>query len=247
MNIKLGINWTKSAIALALLCAVFSFGVMAQIAELRGQVFMTRADGQKDILPDARVDVFRTDISGIYNARTNKKGEFFLVVPFVGVYIVAISHPLATPNWVGGVKAGRGVPIEITIMPGDGRRLKLEEIQPANGKSTTLKDSPKTETPQQTETPKKNVEPLENDENADEMETVRIYVGNLSPETTEDVLQEAFEEFGEVKSVKIERDADGKSKGFGYVEMVADEAEEAISALNGSELNGKNITVKKAQ
>jgi RNA recognition motif-containing protein len=79
--------------------------------------------------------------------------------------------------------------------------------------------SSKAETPKQTETPKKQVETPENDEDADETETVRIHVGNLSPETTEDALREAFEEFGEVKSVKLERDTSGKSKGFGYVEM----------------------------
>ena len=105
----------------------------------------------------------------------------------------------------------------------------------------------KAETPKQTETPKKKVETPENDEDADETETVRIYIGDLSPETTEDALREAFEEFGEVKSVKLERDASGKSKGFGYVEMAADEAEEAISELNGSELNGKKIQVKKGK
>jgi RNA recognition motif-containing protein len=112
---------------------------------------------------------------------------------------------------------------------------------------TEPKASSKAETPKQTETPKKEVETPENDEDADETETVRIYVSNLSPETTEDALREAFEEFGEVKSVKLERDASGKSKGFGYVEMAADEAEEAISELNGSELNGKKIQVKKVE
>ena len=137
--------------------------------------------------------------------------------------------------------------VEITLKPGDGKRLTYAEIQVADGKITAPKDLPKTETPKQTETPKNDEETSENDEDADEMETIRIYVGNLSPETTEDDLQAAFEEFGDVKSVKLERDAGGNSKGFGYVEMAADEAEEAISELNGSELNGKEITVKKAQ
>jgi tetratricopeptide (TPR) repeat protein len=129
MCIKSGINRTKSAIAVALLCAVFSFSVMAQVGELRGQVFMERADGQKVPLADAQVDVFRTDISGKYNTKTNKKGEFvFAGLPYDGIYVVAISHPTATPNWVGDVKAGRDVTVELTLMPGDGKRLTYEEF-----------------------------------------------------------------------------------------------------------------------
>ena len=63
--------------------------------------------------------------------------------------------------------------------------------------------TPKTE-PKQTEPPKETNEP------EDEVKTVTLYVGNLSSETTEDSLQEAFEEVGEVVSVKIEKDKKGK-------------------------------------
>ncbi len=122
------------ALAVAILVASASMNTFAQVGELRGQVFMQQADGQKVPLADAQIDVFRTDISGKYNTKTNKKGEFvFAGLPFVGTYVVAASHATARPNWVPGVKAGRDIPVEVTLTPGDGKRLTFDEIKAAGG------------------------------------------------------------------------------------------------------------------
>ena len=76
-----------------------------------------------------------------------------------------------------------------------------------------------------------------------------IYVGNLPYQLTDDELRQAFTDFGEVESVKIVSDRfSGQSKGFGFVEMPSQaEAEEAIKALDGSALKGRNIKVNKAR
>ena len=122
------------ALMVAILLAFASMTAFAQVGELRGHVWMQQADGQKVPLADAQIDVFRTDISAKYNTKTSKKGEFvFAGLPFIGTYIVAASHPTAKPNWVPGVKAGRDVPCEITVTPGDGKRLTLDEIKAASG------------------------------------------------------------------------------------------------------------------
>ncbi len=78
---------------------------------------------------------------------------------------------------------------------------------------------------------------------------MNIYVGNLSYEVTEKDLQEAFEAFGQVESVKIIMDKySGKSKGFGFVEMPAKaEALSAIKDLNGKELSGRTLNVNEAR
>jgi RNA recognition motif-containing protein len=78
---------------------------------------------------------------------------------------------------------------------------------------------------------------------------MNIYVGNLSPETTEDDLRQAFGAFGEVISVKILRDrATGESNGFGFVGMaVSDEGQIAISTLNGKQLKGHAIYVEEGK
>lgn len=78
---------------------------------------------------------------------------------------------------------------------------------------------------------------------------MNIYVGNLSFDTTEDDLREAFAEFGEVSSARIISDQySGKSRGFGFVEMGSqDEAQAAISGMNEKELQGRTLTVNEAR
>jgi RNA recognition motif-containing protein len=78
---------------------------------------------------------------------------------------------------------------------------------------------------------------------------VNIYVGNLSYEVTQEDLQEAFEGFGLVESVKVIKDNySGRSKGFGFVEMPdSAEAHSAIDGLNGKDWKGRAIKVDKAR
>jgi RNA recognition motif-containing protein len=78
---------------------------------------------------------------------------------------------------------------------------------------------------------------------------MRIYVGNMSYDTTEDDLQKAFEEHGQVDSVSIITDRNtGRAKGFGFVEMPNDdEANAAMEALNDTEFMGRTLTVNKAR
>jgi RNA recognition motif-containing protein len=74
----------------------------------------------------------------------------------------------------------------------------------------------------------------------------KLYVGNLSFNVTEDQLSTLFSEFGEVVSVKIITDSySGRPRGFGFVEM--ENHEEAISALNGKEYEGRPLTVNIAR
>ena len=76
----------------------------------------------------------------------------------------------------------------------------------------------------------------------------RIYVGNLSYQTTENDLADLFGQLGEVASANIITDRDtGRSKGFGFVEMGSEDADKAIAQLNGSELDGRALTVNEAR
>jgi RNA recognition motif-containing protein len=78
---------------------------------------------------------------------------------------------------------------------------------------------------------------------------MNIFVGSLPFSIEESRLQELFEEFGEVNSVKIISDKfSGRSKGFGFVEMPDDDqAKNAINELNGSDLDGRKIVVNQAE
>ena len=78
---------------------------------------------------------------------------------------------------------------------------------------------------------------------------MNIFVAKLNFDTTESKLQNAFEEFGTVDSVKIITDKfTGRSKGFGFIEMPNnDDANDAISHFNDSEFDGRNIVAKEAE
>jgi RNA recognition motif-containing protein len=78
---------------------------------------------------------------------------------------------------------------------------------------------------------------------------MKIYVGNLSYEATEDDLKAAFGRFGEVTSASIIRDKfTDRSKGFGFVEMtVRSDGEKAIKELDGTPLKGRDIKVNEAR
>jgi cold-inducible RNA-binding protein len=76
----------------------------------------------------------------------------------------------------------------------------------------------------------------------------KVFVGNLSFQTSENDLSDLFAQFGEVEAVSIITDRDtGRSKGFGFVTMGDESAEKAISQLSGKELNGRSLTVNEAR
>ena len=78
---------------------------------------------------------------------------------------------------------------------------------------------------------------------------MNIFVGNLSYNTTEEDLQEAFQEFGQVDSARVIQDRETqRSRGFGFVEMPNDdEARAAVEAMDGKELDGRPLKVNEAR
>lgn len=77
----------------------------------------------------------------------------------------------------------------------------------------------------------------------------KLYVGNLSYQTQESELRDAFAEYGTVVSANIVNDRDtGRSRGFGFVEMTSDEeARAAESAMNGKEVDGRTLKVNESR
>ena len=77
----------------------------------------------------------------------------------------------------------------------------------------------------------------------------KLYVGNLPYSANDQSLNEVFSEFGSVQSAKVIMDRDsGRSKGFAFVEMSTDgEAAEAISRLNGTQMDGREMKVSEAK
>ncbi|MBI3744653.1 MAG: RNA-binding protein [Chloroflexi bacterium] len=78
---------------------------------------------------------------------------------------------------------------------------------------------------------------------------MKIYVGNLSYEASDEDLRAAFASFGEVASAQVIMDRDtGRSRGFGFVEMPNDtQGQAAIDGMNGKPVKGRNVTVNQAR
>lgn len=111
-----------------LICSALA--ASAQTGQLRGHVLLKQADGTTVKAAGAQVDVYRTDLSGSYPTKANKNGDFvYAGLPYTGTYVIAASLPNAAPSYQANVKAGREIDYELTLSPGDGRRLTLAEIK----------------------------------------------------------------------------------------------------------------------
>jgi cold-inducible RNA-binding protein len=77
----------------------------------------------------------------------------------------------------------------------------------------------------------------------------KLYVGNLAYSVTSEALEQMFVDFGTVVSAQVIQDRDtGRSKGFGFVEMQADDAaQRAISSMHEKEVDGRSLTVNEAK
>jgi cold-inducible RNA-binding protein len=77
----------------------------------------------------------------------------------------------------------------------------------------------------------------------------KLYVGNLSFSTSSDDLQQLFAQVGTVESATVVEDREtGRSRGFGFVEMASsEEGQKAIEQFNGTDFNGRNLTVNEAR
>ena len=81
------------------------------------------------------------------------------------------------------------------------------------------------------------------------MNSTKLYVGGLAYEIADDRLQEIFSAHGTVESARVITDREtGRSRGFGFVEMSSqEEAQQAIDKLNGTDLEGRSLTVNEAK
>ena len=169
-------------LSLGFACATLIFStavfVAAQSAHLRGRVVIKQADGTTTPAAGAAVLVYRTDIAGKYETKSNKKGDFvFAGVPLIGTYIIFVSSAGAQPTWIPGVRPG-GEDYVLQMSPGDGRSFTADEIKTivAQGKTPAAGSGAAKESAEEkaklAELEKKNAEILEKNKKIEESNAV---------------------------------------------------------------------------
>jgi tetratricopeptide (TPR) repeat protein len=120
----------KKFVGLGVFAVVLSTTAMAQTGSIEGSVKIKNPDGTTKPVEGAIVDIFRTDIKGQWDVKTDKGGKFIrLGMPLVGRYLVCASGPGMQPTWVNGVRLTINNIVDIVAAPGDGTRLTLDQIQ----------------------------------------------------------------------------------------------------------------------
>ena len=112
--------------------AILTTIALAQTAQIEGTVKLKADDGTMKPAPNALIDIYRKDIKGKWDVKTDKNGHYVrLGMPVAGTFILVVSGPGLEPTWVDGVRLLSGEPVDIIVRPGDGTRMTLEQVQAA--------------------------------------------------------------------------------------------------------------------
>ncbi len=118
--------------AAALMLSLSAVVARAQSVQISGKITLRQADGTTAPAQNAVIDLYRTDITGKYETKTNNKGMYVHAgIPFAGTYTIAVSAPGARPTFSTGVKVSQQPTNDFTLDPGDGTRLTLAQIKAA--------------------------------------------------------------------------------------------------------------------
>jgi hypothetical protein len=116
--------------SLAATVALLSMVVFAQVGQVEGTIRLKMADGSIKPAPGIQIDIYRLDIKGRYEVKTDKNGHFVrLGLPLQGNYLFVFSGPGATPTWMNNVRITQMPVVDTTLDAGDGTTLTLEDVQ----------------------------------------------------------------------------------------------------------------------
>ncbi|HMG36780.1 MAG TPA: carboxypeptidase regulatory-like domain-containing protein [Blastocatellia bacterium] len=112
---------------------VLAITAAAQTGQVEGNVKLKGDDNSMKPVPGALVEIYRLDIKGKYDSKTDKTGHYVrLGLPLQGTYLFVVSGQGLQPTWVNGVKVSQQPVVDIVCSPGDGSTMTLEQIQAAN-------------------------------------------------------------------------------------------------------------------
>lgn len=110
--------------------AFLSVTGFAQVTQVEGNVKLKQADGSTKPAAGVLVDIYRTDIKGHYDVKTDKNGHYIrLGLPLTGTFLFVFSGPGAAPTWLNNIRVSQVPNVDVTMEAGDGSKLTLEEVQ----------------------------------------------------------------------------------------------------------------------
>jgi tetratricopeptide (TPR) repeat protein len=109
---------------------ILAMNLYAQTTQIEGSVKMKGEDGIAKPVPDAVVDIYRTDVKGQWTVKTDKQGVYRrLGMPITGTFLVVVSAPGITPTYINNVRLAQTSIVDLIVNPGDGSKLTLEQVQ----------------------------------------------------------------------------------------------------------------------
>ena len=116
----------------SIITATAAYGQGAGMSPIEGTVKLKAKDGTTAPVEGAVIDIWRLDINGHWEVKTDKKGHYIrLGMPFVGEFIVAASAPGCSPFYLAGVKLSQQTVYDVELSPGDGSRFTLDQVKKA--------------------------------------------------------------------------------------------------------------------
>ena len=120
----------KRAAGLGALAMILAMNTYAQTTHIEGSIKLKGEDGIAKPVPDAVVDIYRTDIKGQWTVKSDKNGVYRrLGMPITGTFMVVVSAPGATPTYMNNIRLAATNTVDIIMNPGDGSKLTLEQVQ----------------------------------------------------------------------------------------------------------------------
>ena len=125
-------NFFLRAVAAALFVACLTVAASAQVTQISGKVTMKQADGTVVPVANAQIDIYRMDIKGQFETKTNRRGEYTHAgIPFGGRYTIAVSAPGAQPTYSANLRLHQQPENNFELTPGNGKRLTFDEVKAA--------------------------------------------------------------------------------------------------------------------
>lgn len=126
----------KRVSMLAVLAMVLTASAFAQTGPIEGTVKVKGADGVAKAVEGATVSIYRTDIAGKWEVKTDKSGHYVrLGMPIAGTFIVVFSGPGMQPTWLNNIRLIQSSIVDITANAGDGSAMTLEQVKAAIAQS----------------------------------------------------------------------------------------------------------------